>query len=135
MINPKKLLVKNLIMLVFFVVFGICCVITGRTSSTYLGFTVGGIAVLLLTTIRTIKMLKNQDFKKQVEIDANDERTKMINAKTSEITTFILLMVCCTGGFVSMFLDKNDYLYIFGGLVILFALVYLITKAILNKKY
>lgn len=135
MINPKKLLVKNIIMLILFVVFAICCVVMGKTSSTYLGFVVGGIAVIGVSLIRIVKMMHNEQYKKQVEIDANDERTKMINMHTNEIAAFVIIMFCTIGALVSMLLDKLDYLYIFGGIVLLWAIVYLFVLFILNKKY
>lgn len=135
MINPKKMLVKNLVFLFLFAGFGIGCVISGRPTPSYIGFFAGGMAVLLISVIRLFKMMKSEAFKKQYEIAVSDERTKMINAKTSEITTFTLLMTCCAGGFVSMLIGRNDYLYIFGGLVILFVLVHSISKAVLNKKF
>ncbi|MCQ2592636.1 MAG: hypothetical protein MJ188_07605 [Treponema sp.] len=135
MINVKKLLVKNCIMLGMFIAFGISCFIMGKRDSTYLGFTIGGISVVMLSTIRVIKMMKNEDYKKQVEIEAKDERSKMINEKTSEVTNFVMSMICCVCGFLSMLFDKKDYLIIFGGLLIIFALVYFISKTIFNKKY
>jgi len=135
MINPKKLLVKNLIMIGIFAVFGICCIIFKKTGSEFIGCFAGGIIVCVLNLIRALKMMKNPEYKKQVEIEAEDERTKMINSKTIELVAFIMLMIMCIGAFVSMFFDHLDYLYILAGLVVVYAVLYFVIRAVYNRKY
>lgn len=135
MINAKKLLVKDIIMLGFFVVCGILCIVFKKPVSKYIGVITGGIAGLSIHLIRTIKLLKNEEYKKQAEIDSKDERTLMINSKTSEIAGFVTLMACSCCGIVVLMLDRMDYLYIFGGVVLFYAIIFMITKIILNKKF
>jgi len=135
MINPKKLLVKNLIMLGLFIICGVLCIIFHKTSSTYVGGICGGIAVIILNLIRNIKFFTNKEYKKQADIDASDERTKMINEKTAEITNFIIMIGCCIGSIVSILLEKNDYLYIFAGIIIIQTISFYIVHLIMNKKY
>ncbi len=135
MINPKKLLVKNITMILFFLTFGLFIVIFKKFEPAYIGGFSGGLAVLIISLIRTIKMLKNPQYKKQVEIDSEDERTHMINNKTNSVATYIFILICGISGIVSLFLGKLDYLYIFGGIIILYTLVYYIVRFFIARKY
>lgn len=135
MINPKKIIVKNLIMLGMFVLFGICCIIFKKTGSEFIGCFTGGTVVCVLNLFRALKMMKNPEFKKQVEIEAEDERTKMINSKTIELVSFIMIMIMCFGAFTSIIFEKSDYLYILAGLLIIYAVLYFVIRAVYNKKY
>lgn len=135
MINPKKLLIKNIIMFCLFVLCAVLCVIFHKMEAPYVGAIAGGMAAIVYNLIRGLKLMKNEEYKKQAEIDAKDERTLMLNSKTSEITGFVVLMICCIGGIISIVLDKIDYLLIFGGIVLIHSLIYYVTRFILNKKY
>lgn len=135
MINPKKLLLRNIIMMIFFLIFGIYIVIFKKFDSAYIGGFSGGLVVLIISLVRIIKMMKNPEYKKQVEIDSKDERTVMINNKTSSLTSFIFIMICAIAGMVSLFIGKHDYLYIFGSIIILHTLIYYIARFFISKKY
>ncbi len=122
-------------MMIFFLVFGIYIVIFKKFNSSYIGGFSGGFVVLIISLIRIIKMMKNPEYKKQVEIDSKDERTVMIHNKTSSVTSFIFVLTCAIAGMVSLFIGKDDYLYIFGSLIILYTLIYYIAKFFISKKY
>lgn len=135
MINPKRLLIKNIIMLIVFVVFAILCFVFHKTEPQYVGAFTGGIGVIIISLIRIGKMLKSPEYKKQVDIDYKDERIMMINSKTSEITGYVIFLLCCVCGLISLFMGKMDYLYIFGGIIILYSVIFYIIRMWLGKKY
>ncbi|NLK46136.1 MAG: hypothetical protein GX297_05710 [Treponema sp.] len=135
MIKTKKLLLVNILILVICITLSICCIVFRKTVSSYIGALSGVVFVTVFSLLRCIKMIKNPDYKKQVEIDINDERTKKINAETASITGFIIIMICSVCGIITIFLNKFDYLYIFGSVVLLYSIIYLVVKALINKKY
>lgn len=102
-----------------------------QNLSLYVGFVSGGVGVALLNIIRNIKIYKDEKYKSKTQIEANDERNILINTKATSITfIFILIDIAAIVAFI---LQKMDYLYIFAGIILLSAIIFLITKTILNK--
>ncbi|MBE6352182.1 MAG: DUF2178 domain-containing protein [Treponema bryantii] len=66
-------------------------------------------------------------------MEANDERNILINTKATSITFTILFILIDIAAIVAFILQKIDYLYIFAGIILLSAIIFLITKIILNK--
>lgn len=107
--------------------------INKQNLSLYVGFVSGGVGVALLNIIRNIKIYKDEKYKSKTQIEANDERNILINTKATSITFTILFILIDIAAIVAFILQKMDYLYIFAGIILLSAIIFLITKTILNK--
>ena len=107
--------------------------INKQNSSSYIGVVTGGVGVAIINIIRNIKIYKDKKYKSKIQIEANDERNILINTKATSITFTILFFVIDIAAIVAFILQKIDYLYIFGGIILLSAIIFLITKIILNK--
>ena len=135
MVNTKRMLARNLTLMALYIGFGICCFVFHKVQPLFISFAISGIIVISMNLFRIKKMTHNEEFRKQIEIESQDERSLMINAKTAEIAGFILAVVCSVGALISMLVEKTDYLFIFAGLLLFFGITYLIIKAVLNKIY
>lgn len=107
--------------------------INKQNLSLYVGFVTGGVGVALLNIIRNIKIYKDEKYKSKMQIEASDERNILINTKATSITFTILFILIDIAAIVAFILKKMDYLYIFAGIMLLSAIIFLITKVILNK--
>lgn len=135
MIDPKKFFIKTLIMFILIIICGVLLFVTHKTQVEYIGLISGGLLVTSINLVHSIAVLTNKDYKKLVEIEAKDERTLTINSKASEITSFITMIISCFGAIAGILFNKLEYLWIFGGMILFYSVTFLITKAILNKKY
>lgn len=135
MIDQKKSFIKTLIMFILIIICGVLLFVTHKTQVEYIGLLSAGLLVTSINLVHSIAVLTNKDYKKLVEIEAKDERTLTINSKASEITSFITMIISCLGAIAGILFNKLEYLWIFGGMILFYSVTFLITKAILNKKY
>lgn len=135
MIDQKKSFIKTLIMFILIIICGVLLFATHKTQAEYIGLISAGLLVTSINLVHSIAVLTNKDYKKLVEIEAKDERTLTINSKASEITSFITMIISCLGAIAGILFNKLEYLWIFGGMILFYSVTFLITKAILNKKY
>ncbi len=135
MIDQKKSFIKTLIMFILIIICGVLLFVTHKTQAEYIGLLSAGLLVTSINLVHSIAVITNKDYKKLVEIEAKDERTLTINSKASEITSFITMIISCLGAIAGILFNKLEYLWIFGGMILFYSVTFLITKAILNKKY
>lgn len=92
-------------------------------------FTVG-----IVLAIRCICVMRNEEKRKKVEIDENDERTRFITDRTGFITCMTMMAILYVASLVSGFLNLVVFFALVGATVLMI-LIMLVTNAILKKKY
>ena len=134
MTPSKKRIIINIALILFFIISGSLYILLSENSNISLisGYISGGVGVALIQLYQNIKIQKNENYKNKVE---NDERNKFINAKSIEITTTILFIITAIFSLVCIFLGKEEYTFVAAGIILLYSIIWLITRTILNKKY
>ena len=136
MTPSKKRIIINIALILFFIISGSLYILLSENSNISLisGYISGGVGVALIQLYQNIKIHKNENYKNKVQAE-NDERNKFINAKSIEITTTILFIITAIFSLVCIFLGKEEYTFVAAGIILLYSIIWLITRTILNKKY
>ena len=135
--KEQKNILVNLFLIAAFITIGIIYffITEDKNISAIIGGISGGVVVALLNIFRNVKMQKNEFYKKQVEIEGADERNIFLNLKAINITCTILLFLGAIFSLICVFLGKRIFLYFFPVILLLFSVIFFISKAILEKKY
>ena len=99
-----------------------------------------GMGTALLTMgvfflLRGIKYRKNEEYKEEVDTEANDERNKFLSMKAWSWAGYLFVMICAVAAIVMKILKYDTYVYISAGSICLIMVLYWIVYMILRKKY
>lgn len=138
----NKIVKRKLIGSIFCIIVGISCLIyssfnystiSEELSSYMNGFTVGIITVGILTLITVIRVMKNPNKSKELEIANNDERLKSINANAMAITFRISVIIEALISIICAVIGKMDISQGLGLIIAFQIIIFLITYYIINK--
>ena len=106
----------------------------GYTESSLFGLGCGLISAGIVSTIGSIRMLRNPSKVEEVEINKKDERNVLIREKTNSKVYSIFVYIECFIVIISMLLGKREISLLFSVLVIAKLVVWMILCNDMNKK-
>ena len=128
----KKNIFVNIGVIIFFILLTLIYFYINNSNpnlKSILSAVFGGISVGI------INICKNMKKKEKIEVQENDERNTFIRQKANEITSTFLIIAISLYGLLCIFLNKLDHLHSIAFFLGLYSIIFLITVAILNKKY
>lgn len=128
----KKNIFANIGVIIFFILLTLIYFYINNSNpnlKSILGAVFGGISVGI------INICINMKKKEKIEVQENDERNTFIRQKANEITSTFLIIAISLYGLLCIFLNKLDHLHSIAIFLGLYSIIFLITVAILNKKY
>lgn len=128
----KKNIFANIGVIIFFILLTLIYFYINNSNpnlKSISGAVFGGISVGI------INICINMKKKEKIEVQENDERNTFIRQKAYEITSTFLINAISLYGLLCIFLNKLDHLHSIVFFLGLYSIIFLITVAILNKKY
>lgn len=89
----------------------------------------------LIFLLRGIKYRRNEDYKKEVDTEVNDERNKFLAMKAWSWAGYLFVMISAVAAIVMKILDYDQYVFFFAGSICLIMVLYWVVYMILRKKY
>ena len=129
---------RQIVMNCFWILTGAILMIAsnfGNLDELYSGFGAGFLAVGLLQLIRNIKYRTNKEYQEKVDIEISDERNKYLRMRAWSYAGYLFVLISGIACIVCMVLSQTLYMEIASYAVCLMLILYLVSYAILKKKY
>ena len=130
---------KRLILSIIWVVIGIALLalsIAGALDSTlYAGMGGALIAVGILQIIRNVRYRKDAAYREKWDTEVSDERNRFLRMKSWSWAGYIVVLIEAVGVIVAMVLGKHELSQILSYSVCLILIAYLVSYAIVSRKY
>lgn len=130
---------RRLILSIFWVVAGIALLalsIAGRLDSTlYAGMGGAFIAVGILQIIRNVQYRTDAAYREKWDTEVSDERNRFLRMKSWSWAGYIVVLIECVGVIVAMILGKHELSQILSYSVCLILIAYLVSYAVVSRKY
>ena len=88
-----------------------------------------------LMLIRQIRYRTNDTYKENVDVENNDERSKILRIKAWSWAGYLFVMIGAFGAIILKILDLDQYVPIASGSVCLIMVLYWLSYLVLRRKY
>lgn len=130
---------KRLILSIIWVVIGIALLvlsIAGALDSTlYAGMGGALIAVGILQIIRNVRYRTDAAYREKWDTEVSDERNRFLRMKSWSWAGYIVVLIEAAGVIVAMVLGKHELSQVLSYSVCLILVAYLVSYAIVSRKY
>lgn len=130
---------RRLVLSIFWVVLGLVLVVLSIAevldSSVYAGMGGALTAVGALQVIRNLRYRGNEEYRKKVDTEVNDERNRFLRMKSWSWAGYIVVLVEAIGVIVAMIMGKETVQMILAYSVCLILCAYWISYLVLSRKY
>lgn len=107
----------------------------GKVDSYWNGVGSGLFVVSILNLLRIRRVAKDPEYRENMEIEEKDERNVFLRDKAWAWTGYLFLMIAAFGSVILRIFDLVTYSYAAAMAVGLISILYVITFAIIKRKY
>ena len=130
----KRKIIVNIIWIVIGAAL-IAASLIGEENSMLSGMGGGLIGVGIIQLIRGIQYNTSETYREKYDTEASDERNRFLRMKAWSWAGYLLVELCAVACFVCMIMKQYFYAQLAGGGVCLILILYLISYAIIKRKY
>ena len=129
---------KRLIASIVEIVLGLAlwfCGAIGLIDSYWSGMGGGLIGVGIVFLVRSIRYMRDPEYKEEYDIEISDERNKFIRLKAWSWAGYLYMMLAAVGSIVFKLMGREDLMFFCSGSVCLVLVLYCISYMVLKNKY
>ena len=131
--NSKKWIIYILTLIMGLIIIALSA--GGKTDSAlWSGFGAGLTAVSIAKLIQIYKYRTDKEYREKVDIDARDERHRLLRMKAWSIAGYGFVLLASAATIVCMLTGKTDIINVLTTSICVIILIYLISYIILQKK-
>ena len=131
--NTKRL-IASIVEIVLGIVLLICGSI-GLIDSYWSGMGGGLIGVGIVFLMRSIRYMRDPEYKEEYDIEISDERNKFIRLKAWSWAGYLYMMLAAVGSIVFKLMGREDLMFFCSGSVCLVLVLYCISYVVVKNKY
>ena len=129
---------KRLIASIVEIVLGLAlwfCGAIGLIDSYWSGMGGGLIGVGIVFLVRSIRYMRDPEYKEEYDIEISDERNKFIRLKAWSWAGYLYMMLAAVGSIVFKLMGREDLMFFCSGSVCLVLVLYCISYVVVKNKY
>ena len=131
--NTKRF-IASIVEIILGIVLLICGSI-GLIDSYWSGMGGGLIGVGIVFLMRSIRYMRDPEYKEEYDIEISDERNKFIRLKAWSWAGYLYMMLAAVGSIVFKLMGREDLMFFCSGSVCLVLVLYCISYVVVKNKY
>ncbi len=133
--NRKRMIISSIVILLVGVGLIIAAGMTEMDNSFWAGMGGGLIAVTLVRLIRQLRYERNEEYRKQVEVETKDERNRFLAAKAWSWAGYLFVLLAGLATIVLLVAGQEMWSMAASGALCLMLVLYWGCYLIIRKKY